>query len=143
MLLMAVTGARFLLEALRLDVGDGNMAGRVRPRSTSSGYRSGTNAAIVATGLLLLASARGAWRELKGHGPMVGGSQQWPKLPRAVTASIAAWTVITLFILAWWSPMLWRHVRMQADARNTPASASPTQPGSSGATHWPAHSGHP
>jgi uncharacterized iron-regulated membrane protein len=62
----------------------------------------GTAAAAVASLLVLAASMRGGWIEIKRYGATAHGVQQWPDVPPGVTTFIAAWVLLTLAALAWW-----------------------------------------
>jgi len=68
----------------------------------------GTGAAMLATAVVLLASAKGGWDEIRAYGPAIEGVQHWPDVSWSVILFIGCWIAVTLAALAWWTSMLWR-----------------------------------
>lgn len=111
---LCLTGAWLHAQRLAQEAG-----GRERARWA------GTGAALAATLLVLAASVKGGWDEIKGFGPVVNGVQHWPEVPWAVTAFIAGWVVLTLAIIAWWVSLFWRAPARRAEPARGDHGAQP------------------
>lgn len=78
-------------------------AKRLQNESSSkrAGWR-GTRTAMAISVLAISLACWGAWRELLGYGPTVGGQKLLPEIPLGVSLFLVAWALGTLAILAAW-----------------------------------------
>lgn len=85
-----------------------------RRLSESAGKRSrhlwpGTNAAIIVTLLVMVASTYAGFDEARRwYGPVVDGVRELPSLAPGVKFTIVSWVILTLALLGGWIALLWR-----------------------------------
>ena len=93
-------------------------------RSRQRAHWPGTAAAVLVSLAVLVASAAGGWKEIQRYGATVNGHTLWPEVPLTVSLFLAAWVLVTLATLAFWTRLLQR-----------PPAAPPRTPPSRRRTH--------
>ena len=86
------------------------------------GGRAARSGALIAVGLtctIFVGTALAGAAEIKNLGPIIDGARQWPAVPLGVTVFLAAWTLLTVAILAAFTAKLCRAVLKSGAAKET------------------------